>query len=671
MPDDLDSLIVLAKKCIVKIRLPEPDGGFCTGFFAAPGVIVSCRHGIADKHLPEKVAFEWNDGVHEAQRWIVPDDADNIDYSVFHTELPNHPFLPLHPDSSIYDEVFIPAFSTNRPEGTGRMARFDSLWDEEQGILFLVLKGAQLEHGMSGAPLLNLRTRCVCGLLKCSRDILTDLGGRAVSVKSILQHMRKAKNYDYASTLCKSDSRLDSEQRRRLFGSPDFPDPSIAWQAVLSKHLDAAFARTSGCCLDLSSKRVARIMRKLDALIDLDARLTVSEHSLLAAVVACRTMRLVMQDVEPSGLLRGHADSQLTEAVENTLNIADTGLDSSVPLPKVDGFRCDLVAAPVLLGECLDLDRDAISPRHVDVISPPGKEDPPAWHLAYLTRSIYSPYKGIIAYQLLVPFAQKDAENLVMRCVATHFSVLYQRIREALCAYGISVSRGHSEVVFSRNARPLPAHVLEDLKNDSKEKAREIRRLEHLGPRDKLERIPIEELLPIPESAVSGEITFSVPASTTCHVYLKSEADPDAERVISLQSGPSGQLLLDVDQLPRGTRFFWRVEADFGGFFTPLKSGVFWTLTYLEKAEIERVSTDAPLHLECVQTRLGLRSDALKAIWSRIEENRATMEDMLLAHDWLSSAFEWSYQNGLDSRLFEKYLDACNWLKDAITYAER
>jgi hypothetical protein len=671
MPDDLDSLIVLAKKCIVKIRLPEPDGGFCTGFFAAPGVIVSCRHGIADKHLPEKVAFEWNDGVHEAQRWIVPDDADNIDYSVFHTELPNHPFLPLHPDSSIYDEVFIPAFSTNRPEGTGRMARFDSLWDEEQGILFLVLKGAQLEHGMSGAPLLNLRTRCVCGLLKCSRDILTDLGGRAVSVKSILQHMRKAKNYNYASTLCKSDSRLDSEQRRRLFGSPDFPDPSIAWQAILSKRLDAAFARTSGCYLDLSSKRVARIMRKLDALIDLDARLTVSEHSLLAAVVACRTMHLVMQDVQAEQLLRGHADSQLIQAVENTLNIADTGLDSSMPLPKVSGFRCDLVAALILLGECLDLDRDAISPRQVNMTSLPSKEDPLEWWLAYLTRSIYSPYRGIIIYQLLVPFTQKDAENVVMPCVAARFSVLYQHIRESLCAYGISISRGRSEVTFSRNAKPLPAHVLENLKGDSKERTREIRRLEHLGPRDELERIPIEELLPIPESVVSGEIAFSVPVSTTCRVYLKSETDLDAEHVVSLQSGSSGQLLLDLHQLPYGRRFFWRIEVDFGGFFAPLKSGVFRTLTHLEKAEIERVSTDAPSHLECVQARIGLRSDVLRAIWNRIEENKASMEDLLLAQSWLSSAFEWSYRNGANTRFFEKYLDACNWLKDAITYAER
>lgn len=671
MLDDLDSLIILAKKCIVKIRLAEPDGGFCTGFFAAPGVIVACRHGIADADLPEKVAFEWNGGIHEAQRWIIPDDSDNIDYSVFHTELPNHPFLPLHPDSSIYDEVFIPAFSADRPEGTGRMTRFDSLWDEEQGILFLVLKGAQLEPGMSGAPLLNLRTHCVCGVLKCSRDVLTDLGGRAVCVKSILQHMRKAENYNYASTLCKSDPRLDSEQRRRLFGSPDFPDHSVAWQAVLSKHLDAAFARTSKRYLDLSSKRVARIMRKLDALIDLDARLTVSERSLLAAVAACRAMHLVMQDVQPEQLLRGHADSQLIKAVENTLDIADTGLDNSVPLPKVNGFRCDIVAALVLLGECLDLDRDAISPRQVNTISPPSKEDPPAWWLAYLTRSIYSPYKGIILYQLLVPFKQKDAENLVMRCVAACFNVLYQCIREALCAYGISISRGHSEVVFSRNAKPLPAHVLENLKNDSKEKTREIRRLDHLGPRDELERIPIEELLPIPESVVSGKIAFSVPVSTTCHVYLKSETDPDAERVVSLQSGSSGQLLLDVHQLPYGRRFFWRIEVDFGGFFAPLKSGVFRTLTHIEKAEIERVSIDAPSHLECVQARIGLRSDVLKAIWNRIEENKASMEDLLLAQSWLSLAFEWSYRNDANSRLFEKYLDACNWLKDAIIYAER
>ena len=96
MLDDLDNLIILAKKCTVKIRLSESNGGFCTGFFAAPGMIVTCRHGIADADLPKKVVFEWNGGIHEAQSWIIPDDSDNIDYSVFHTELLNHPFLPLH-----------------------------------------------------------------------------------------------------------------------------------------------------------------------------------------------------------------------------------------------------------------------------------------------------------------------------------------------------------------------------------------------------------------------------------------------------------------------------------------------------------------------------------------------------------------------------------------------
>lgn len=574
MLNDLDSLIALAKRCIVKIRLPEPDGGFCTGFFAAPGVIVTCRHGIANADLREKVEFEWNGGMHEARRRIIPDHSDNIDYSVFHTELPNHPFLLLHPDSSIHDEVFIPAFSADRPEGTGRMARFDSLWDEEQGTFFLVLKGAQLEPGMSGAPVLNLQTHCVCGVLKSSRDILTDLGGRAVSVKSILQHMRKAGNYDYASTVCKSDPRLDPEQRRQLFGSPDFPDHSVAWQAALSETLDAAFARTSKCYLDLSSKRVARIMRKLDALVDLDGILTASERNLLVAVAACRTMHLVMQGVQAERLLRRHADSQLIEAVENTLSIADTGPDSSGPLPKVNGFRCDLVASLALLGECLDLDRGAIFLWQASMISPPGKEDPPAWWLAYLTRRVYSPCKGIILYQLLVPFTQKDAENLVMRCAATHFNVIHQSIRKTLCTYGISMSRGHSEVVFSRSTEPLPAHVREGLKNYIKRKTTEIRRLEHLGPCGELECIPVEELLPIPESVVSGEIAFSVPVSRTCRVYLKSEAEPDAERVFSLQSGPSGQLLLDAHQLPYGGRFFWRIEVDSGGFFAPLKSGV-------------------------------------------------------------------------------------------------
>ena len=57
----------------------------------------------------------------------------------------------------------------------------------QKNVLLYKLKEGQLIDGFSGSPLLNLETGKVCGMVNISRDTSSDLGGRAVSTKVILE----------------------------------------------------------------------------------------------------------------------------------------------------------------------------------------------------------------------------------------------------------------------------------------------------------------------------------------------------------------------------------------------------------------------------------------------------------------------------------------------------
>lgn len=50
----------------------------------------------------------------------------------------------------------------------------------------LTFRSTQVVPGLSGSPVMNIRTRKVCGIVKRTRDETTNLGGRAVPSRIIL-----------------------------------------------------------------------------------------------------------------------------------------------------------------------------------------------------------------------------------------------------------------------------------------------------------------------------------------------------------------------------------------------------------------------------------------------------------------------------------------------------
>jgi hypothetical protein len=89
----------------------------------------------------------------------------------------------VHESVDLGDKLYSYGYTDNYPNGDS--ATFESEGEADEQKL-LKLKGGEVRHGLSGAPILNLRTGGVCGLVKLTRGVDTSMGGRAVPTSIIL-----------------------------------------------------------------------------------------------------------------------------------------------------------------------------------------------------------------------------------------------------------------------------------------------------------------------------------------------------------------------------------------------------------------------------------------------------------------------------------------------------
>ena len=184
MPDDHpDPLAELLELCTVRI---ENNGRLGTGFFVAPGYILTCAHVIAETHAEQqKIPFTWKGrGDHALLERLAPDPYphDDIfpDIALLSTGLLDTPYALLSPSYRTGDKLYSFGYSGLRPGGESLSAdcegkaRYDDTSPERELIKF---KGTQVLPGISGSPLLNRRTGAVCGIIKRTRGDQGDLGG--------------------------------------------------------------------------------------------------------------------------------------------------------------------------------------------------------------------------------------------------------------------------------------------------------------------------------------------------------------------------------------------------------------------------------------------------------------------------------------------------------------
>lgn len=176
-----------------------------TGFFVAPGRIMTCAHVVAPGgRVPEDISILHEDSrsarvTVELKNVFAGDYPDlallDVDLAR-HPTFRDHPCVTFHPAVRPHDRVYTYGFGytkTRRP-GASMTAEVEG-WAQPGGQAelsgkLIQLKQGQVLPGLSGAPLLNLRTGAVCGVVKATRDNRTDLGGWAVPARTVLELYR-------------------------------------------------------------------------------------------------------------------------------------------------------------------------------------------------------------------------------------------------------------------------------------------------------------------------------------------------------------------------------------------------------------------------------------------------------------------------------------------------
>jgi len=184
------SLYELLRQCMVRVSVPKGTQG--TGFFVAPGQILTCAHVVAvaqEQNLGVEVT--WWKGQKAIEEQTIPArikewrDSSYPDLALLEVELAEHPCVSLGEAAEPFDTFYGYGCPEDYPNGDAVTLECEG-WSNEPRAM-LKLKRGQLKSGFSGTPLLNRRTGRVCGLVKLSRDVETDLGGRAIPTKTVLQ----------------------------------------------------------------------------------------------------------------------------------------------------------------------------------------------------------------------------------------------------------------------------------------------------------------------------------------------------------------------------------------------------------------------------------------------------------------------------------------------------
>jgi hypothetical protein len=197
---DPNPLVALFRQCVV--RISDGEGGFRgTGFFAAPGRVVTCGHVV---YGAAQLRVRWQgrqtsanvtgaapplESVDDPGRYPLPDlavlevsgDAAEWDHPC--VWLASEPLALGRGAAGLYLAGYTIEHGTD-PELTGVTAEFESLVGEGADT-FYKLKRGQVKLGLSGSPLLDLRTQAVAAIAESTRGKGAELGGFAVPIGAL------------------------------------------------------------------------------------------------------------------------------------------------------------------------------------------------------------------------------------------------------------------------------------------------------------------------------------------------------------------------------------------------------------------------------------------------------------------------------------------------------
>lgn len=177
------SLYELLGQCTVQVSVPNRSQG--TGFFVAPGLILTCAHVVESAHKNNTpVEISWNGQTMAAQ---IQDfrDVSYSDLALLQVNLPEHPCVLLRGGAEPFSRLYSYGYPDIEPFGASTTFACEGWAGDQQELL--KFKEGQVRPGMSGSPLLNEQSGSVCGIVQFTRDRSTDLGGKALLTKVVFR----------------------------------------------------------------------------------------------------------------------------------------------------------------------------------------------------------------------------------------------------------------------------------------------------------------------------------------------------------------------------------------------------------------------------------------------------------------------------------------------------
>jgi hypothetical protein len=191
--DGLHALHSLLQRCTVRVDCTQSMG---TGFFVAPGLVVTCAHVVTSISPGETVGLQGEACLEGRVLEKLPNPyragaLPDIALVQIETSTSAHPYvlLDFDDDCRARDTLYGWGYSKKNPygealtpnsEGEGKRAI-------SQDARLIKLRGSQIVPGLSGSPLLNERTGLVCGLIKYTRNKDLEAGGYAVRSSVLME----------------------------------------------------------------------------------------------------------------------------------------------------------------------------------------------------------------------------------------------------------------------------------------------------------------------------------------------------------------------------------------------------------------------------------------------------------------------------------------------------
>jgi hypothetical protein len=176
-------LYELLRQCTLRIDSAQ-RGHLGTGFFVAPGLIVTCAHVVKDVRS-ETIDVFWNGQSYPVQLKEYRPEPEGPDLALLSIDLQEHPCVWLREGATPFDALYSYGYPDDDPGGASTTFTLEGP-SGEQGEL-LKFQSGQVRPGQSGAPLLNTQTSGVCGVVYSTRGRASDLGGGAITTAILLQ----------------------------------------------------------------------------------------------------------------------------------------------------------------------------------------------------------------------------------------------------------------------------------------------------------------------------------------------------------------------------------------------------------------------------------------------------------------------------------------------------